>query len=79
MDWPYFTGALLAANGEAMGSVHHLLGPRWLDPHQITEVTRIGGRHHPVLYTQLTATEERAATECSEMNLASSILLSFLL
>jgi hypothetical protein len=73
MDWPYFTGALLAANGEAMGSVHHLLGPRWLDPHQIAEVTRISGRHHPVLYTQLTVTQETG----SEMNLASSTLLPF--
>jgi hypothetical protein len=57
MDWPYFTGAPLAANGEAVGSVHHLLGPWWLDPHQIAQVARIGGRHHPVLYTQLTVTE----------------------
>jgi hypothetical protein len=76
MNWPYFTGAPLAANGEAVGSVHHLLRPRWLDPHQIAEVARVGGRHYPILYTQLTVTEQ-AATECSKMSLASNILFHF--
>jgi hypothetical protein len=60
MDWPYFTGAPLAADEEAVDSVRHLLRPRWLDPHQSAEVSGIGGWHYPVFDTQLTATEKTA-------------------
>jgi hypothetical protein len=62
MDWPYFTGAPLPADGEAVDSVHHLLGPRWLDPHQVAEVARICGGHQPVLDAQLAATQRRNCT-----------------
>jgi len=60
MDWPYFTGAPLTADEEGVSAVHHLLGPRRFDPHQIAEVASIGSRHHPVFDTHSTVTEQPA-------------------